>query len=130
MNKVLFIVRGVPGSGKSTLAKMLSPIDNICEADKFFYEDGVYKFDSSKIKQAHEWCKSQVESRMRLGEDRIVVSNTFTREWEMASYFKLASEMDYNVMSVVVENRHGKSNLHGVPDDTVNKMRQRFEISL
>lgn len=130
MNKVLFIIRGVPGSGKSTMAKMLCPIDNICEADKFFYKDGQYKFDATKIKQAHEWCRHQVEARMQIGEDRIAVSNTFTREWEMAPYFDLANKMGYVVISIIVENRHGGQNVHGVPDDTINQMKQRFEIKL
>lgn len=130
MNKVLFIVRGVPGSGKSTMAKMLCPIDNICEADKFFYQDGKYEFDASKIKEAHEWCRSQVEARMQMGEDRIAVSNTFTREWEMAPYFELANAMGYSVISIIVENRHDGKNVHGVPDEVVNAMKQRFQIKL
>ena len=130
MNKTLILVRGVPGSGKSTLAKMLCPIDNICEADKYFMKNGSYQFDASKLKEAHAWCRSQVEARMQLGEDRIVVSITFSREWEMAAYFELAQTWGYIVMSLIVENRHGAQNIHGVPEEHVDAMRQRFEIKL
>ena len=130
MNKVLFIVRGLPGSGKSTLAKMLCPQDSICEADKFFYKAGQYQFDAKKLPQAHEWCKGQVEARMQMSEDRIVVSNTFTKEWEMAPYFELAQKFDYKVICLVVENRHGSQSIHNVPTESVDKMRTRFEVKL
>jgi hypothetical protein len=60
----------------------------------------------------------------------IVVSNTFTQEWEMEAYYKLAEQYDYMVYSLVVENRHGGINEHGVPEETMEKMRNRFEIKL
>ena len=53
MEKILYIVRGVPGSGKSTFAEKLVGHDFlVCEADKYFIdkETGEYKFDISKIK--------------------------------------------------------------------------------
>jgi hypothetical protein len=62
--------------------------------------------------------------------DVIVVSNTFTQEWEMKPYFDLANTYGYQVFSLVVENRHGGSNQHGVPEDKVQIMRDRFEIKL
>jgi hypothetical protein len=60
----------------------------------------------------------------------IVVSNTFTQEWEMNSYFKLAEKYDYKVFSLIVENRHGGKNTHGVPDEKLGIMKNRFEIQL
>lgn len=130
MNRVLFIIRGLPGSGKSTLAKLLCPIDCICEADKFFYKGNQYQFDASKLKEAHSWCAEQVEARMQLGEDRIAVSNTFTKEWEMAPYFKLAQKHSYTIICLIVENRHGSQSIHNVPDESINNMRSRFEVKL
>jgi hypothetical protein len=61
---------------------------------------------------------------------RIVVSNTFTQEWEMKSYFNLAEIHGYTVYSLVVENRHGGVNEHGVPADKLEQMKNRFEIKL
>jgi predicted kinase len=137
MNKILVLLRGLPGAGKSTFANLIWNSYAICEADKFFYDsDGNYNFDPTKLKQAHEWCQAEVEIKMQDNRrnpqyyPEIVVSNTFTQEWEMQKYFDLAEKYEYKVFSVIVENRHGNTNIHGVPDDTLKKMRDRFQISI
>jgi len=135
--KKLYIVRGLPGSGKSTFAGALVGSDFlVCEADKYFIVDGEYKFDGTKIKQAHEWCRTKVETYMKdsLVNDQfyreIAVSNTFTQEWEMEAYYKLAEQYGYMVFSIIVENRHGGVNEHGVPADKLEQMKNRFEVKL
>lgn len=135
--KILTLVRGLPGSGKSTFANFVWNDYAICEADKFFYDkEGNYNFDGSKIKQAHEWCRNEVEIRMKDNQanpqyyPEIVVSNTFTQEWEMEAYYELAKKYGYLVISIIVENRHGGKNVHGVPDEKLEQMRNRFQIKL
>jgi predicted kinase len=134
MEKMLYLVRGCPGSGKSTLAKTISPI--IVEADQYFIDgEGNYKFDGSKIKLAHEYCRAQTEAWMQtkgdqVNVDKIAVSNTFTQEWEMEPYFEMAKRHGYKVFSIVVENRHGGTNIHEVPEEKLEQMRNRFEIKL
>ena len=130
MEKIIYIVRGIPGSGKSTFAKSLGGIH--WEADMFFTDTftGEYNFDPSKIKSAHEWCQLNVKDNMIDSESRIVVSNTFTQEWEMQPYYDLAKEFGYKVFSIVVENRHDGVNVHNVPEDKLEIMRGRFEIKL
>lgn len=129
MNKILYIVRGISGSGKSTFAKTLGGVH--FEADMYFTdENGIYKFDPSKLKMAHNWCMIQTQKAMVNDEPKIVVSNTFTQEWEMETYFKLAEENGYVVFSIIVENRHGGKNTHGVPDDKLEAMKNRFQIIL
>jgi predicted kinase len=137
MNKILVLLRGLPGAGKSTFANLIWNSYAICEADKFFYDsEGNYNFDPTKLKQAHEWCQAEVEIKMQdNGRNpqyypEIVVSNTFTQEWEMQEYFDLAEKYGYKVFSVIVENRHGNKNIHEVPDNTLKKMKDRFQISL
>lgn len=138
LNPTLFLIRGVPGSGKSTFARHLWNDCEICEADKYFYdkETGEYNFNPSKLKAAHEWCRNEVENRMKENKQNsryypeIVVSNTFTQEWEMEPYFKLAKEYGYMVTSIIIENRHGGTNVHGVPEESIRKMKDRFEIEL
>lgn len=60
----------------------------------------------------------------------IVVSNTSTTEKEMQPYLDLAKEFGYTVVSLIVENRHGNSSVHGVPKETLEKMKNRFEVKL
>jgi predicted kinase len=129
MEKILYIVRGIPGSGKSTFAKTLG--GQHYEADMFFIDgNGEYKFDGSKIKLAHNWCMIQTQKAMVDDEPKIVVSNTFTQEWEMETYFKLAEENGYKVFTIIVENRHGGVNQHGVPEDKLQMMKDRFSVKL
>ena len=137
MNGVLFLVRGLPGSGKTSFASAIWNDYAVCEADKFFYDkEGNYNFDPSKLKEAHTWCKNQVETRMIDHQNNqqyypeIAVSNTFTQEWEMEDYFKLAEKYGYKVVSLIIENRHGGQNVHGVPEDKLQIMKDRFQIKL
>ena len=127
----LILLRGLPGAGKSTLANIIC--DQHVEADMFFMnkETGEYEFDASKLKQAHEWCRKMVKEIMDEDEGyNIAVSNTFTQEWEMEGYYELAEEYDYRVHSIIVENRHNGVNKHGVPDEKLEQMKNRFQIKL
>jgi predicted kinase len=129
MEKVLYIVRGIPGSGKSTFAKTLT--SNVFEADHYFYDnDGNYNFIPSEIKQAHKECQDFVRYAMESSIEKIAVSNTFTQEWEMKPYFEMAKEYGYKVFSVIVENRHGNTNEHNVPEEKIEQMKNRFNIKL
>jgi hypothetical protein len=48
----------------------------------------------------------------------------------MEPYYKLAESYGYRVFSIIVENRHGGENQHGVPEDKIEEMRVRFEFRL
>jgi predicted kinase len=126
--KELFLLRGLPGSGKSTLAESLG--GSHMEADKYFTYDGKYEFDVTKLKDAHDWCQNAVRVFMENKSKRVVVSNTFTQEWEMTPYFELAEKHGYKVYSLICENRHGGINEHGVPEDKLKLMKNRFEVKL
>lgn len=140
--KELYLLRGIPGSGKSTLAKQLcsGAGSQYFEADQYFIDDeGNYNFDATKLRNAHEWCRNEVEYSMQFGYRGnpvdlplaiIAVSNTFTQEWEMKPYYELAEKHGYRVYSIIVENRHGGVNEHDVPEEVLDKMEKRFEIKL
>jgi len=132
----LILLRGVPGSGKSTFANVIlqQPNNNpqeVLSADDFFVNnEGVYIFDGTKIKEAHNYCQFRCSERMRQEISRIVVANTFTQEWEMETYYEMAKRYNYRVHSVIIENRHGNENIHGVPEDKLQIMKDRFQIKL
>jgi predicted kinase len=135
--KTLILLRGLPGSGKSTFANYMFS-NNIFEADQYFYdEDEKYNFDASKLHLAHKYCQLRVEHAMEANLisggmyfSEIVVSNTSTTEKELEPYLELAKKYDYQVVSLIVENRHGSKSIHNVPEETLIKMKDRFDIKL
>ena len=121
----LVIIRGIPGSGKTTYAKECYPNHINLEADMFFVqEDGSYKYDPNMIKYAHEWCYQTAAILMRNG-CNVVVSNTFTRKWEMEKYLWIAKKVGANINVIRMNNKF--KNVHNVPDDIIDKMVDRFE---
>lgn len=138
MKKTLFIIRGLPGSGKSTAAEILATCNvsgnlktfPICTADDFFMRDGEYKFNASQLGAAHDSCKKKVLDNMKVGIEKIFVANTSTTQAELNPYYKMAEEYDYQVVSLIVENRHNGENIHNVPNEALERMRARFDIKL
>lgn len=130
----LYLFRGVPGAGKTDLAEnlLLTLPESACYAadDYFTDENGNYNFDASKLKDAHELCQNNTENAMKGRVKHIFATNTFTRPWEMKKYYELAKNHGYRVVSLVVENRHGNKNIHGVPEETLDQMVKRFEVKL
>jgi hypothetical protein len=48
----------------------------------------------------------------------------------MEEYYKMASQHGYRVYSLIVENRHGGVNEHGVPGEKLEQMKNRFQVKL
>ena len=126
--KTLFILRGVPGCGKTSLAESLGGV--YFEADKFFMINGEYKFDYTKLKQAHDLCRHSTEAAMSIGHERVIVSNTFTTEEQMHPYLDLAKDYGYRVVSLVIENRHGNKSIHDVPEESLIAMESKLRNSI
>ena len=116
----LTIVRGLPGSGKSTYAKSLGCFH--VEADMFFIIDGEYKWRQTG--DNHKWCFNQVKMAMENRID-VVVSNTFTQKWELEKYVDLSKEFCYIIEVVSCQGSYG--NTHDVPEETLAKMKERWE---
>jgi predicted kinase len=124
----MILIRGLPGSGKSTLAKYLIGFDFFhYEADQFWMVDGEYKFDMSRIKEAHQWCQDEVRGCLTRGFSPIV-SNTFTTAFELLPYFDIAKEFNIKPQVILVQGSFG--NIHNVPDDVLAKMAARFEYNI
>jgi len=131
MNKKVIILRGLPGCGKSTLAyEMWNEGADVVSADLFFETDDGYQFDPNLLGDAHAQCKRDYKAYIEEGSEYIVVDNTNTQEWEMKWYKKYAEEHGYTVFSIIVENRHNGVSEHDVPEEKIQEMRDRFEVSL
>ena len=111
-NKTLIIIRGISGVGKTSFAKLLGY--PCFEADQYFYHNGKYKFDPTKLFYAHNYCRANVEDAMINGEPKIIQSNTNTTEKEINPYIELAKKYNYQVFSIIMEKRHNGVNLHGL----------------
>lgn len=125
---MLMLIRGVPGSGKSTLARELisqGVIDCHYEADQYFYnERGEYEWDVNHLMDAHDWCRYQAETALERGE-RVAVSNTSLRLRDIRSYLDLARDSGVLPLRIVTL-RSEYGSIHGVPEETIEKMRRGF----
>jgi hypothetical protein len=92
--------------------------------------DGQYVWTPEKVAPAHQWCQNKCRDYMKSQTPRIVIANTNTTAREMQPYMDMARQFGYMVVSLITENRHGSTNVHNVPDATLEKMRARFEILL
>lgn len=132
-NRSLILLRGLPGSGKSTLAGILSEARKypVLSIDSYFTNDkGEYNFEYQNNHLAYKNCEEQTKMQMERGAEKIFVDNTFTMDWEMEPYFKLASQYNYKVFVITVENRHGGENIHNIGKEQLNKMAANYKVKL
>ncbi len=124
----LILLRGLPGSGKSTFAKFLVNISREkivhYEANMYFETSGEYRFDPTKLSDAHQWCRQATSNMLEAGVS-VIVSNTFTRRMELQPYLNLVKQYNVPVTVLHVEGNHG--NVHNVPPETILKMARRWE---
>jgi predicted kinase len=121
----LTLIRGLPGSGKSTYAsRMKTHSTQHFEADMYFVDrNGQYIFDPSRLHAAHTWCLDSATSFLISGIN-VIVANTFTTMKEMQPYFDVAERFSVNVEIIEMRNQYGS--IHGVPDDAMTRMRNRW----
>jgi len=144
--KTLYIIRGLPGSGKSTLGESLASFTNHLSnfkplhdrpkgtydvhsyaADDWFTDSktGKYNFNPKELPDAHEDCRARVMGSMMGNVKIICVCNTFSQAWEAEPYFKLCEQYDYT--PVVIECQSQFGNIHDVPQESIDAMKERWE---
>lgn len=137
-------MQGVSGSGKSTKAEEIMNDYNhavLVSADLYFMQEGGYKFDPSKLGEAHQSCLRNFLDLItgagldhsESGPDLVIVDNTNTQLWEMAPYIQTAAAYGHEIEVIrcvcPVEKAAGR-NLHGVPEEAVQGMASRLEKPL
>lgn len=124
--KIMVIMQGHSGSGKSTLAKHISNVldAEICSADNFFMNGDKYEFDPRWLHQAHTSCKNAAQLCVNNNKN-VVIDNTNTRNWEAAPYVKMGVDAGYTIKFVRATGNF--PNVHGVPDNVVQAMKDRME---
>ncbi len=135
--QVVYIMQGVPGSGKSTVADALAmglraqgEQCNVRSTDDLFIEDQgqdrgfVYAFRPEKLGAYHEWNQRLVAGDLAGGLS-VIVDNCNTRCWEARPYVEAAQRAGANVVFVRCNGKF--KNVHGVPDEKVESLRQAME---
>ena len=132
--KSLILLRGLPGSGKSTLANVLCengkyPVYSI---DDYFtnQESMEYKFEFDKNHLAYKKCEEETINQLKKNCKKVFVANTFTMDWELAPYIKMADKYNYKLFIVTVENYHENENIHQIPMEQIEKMASKYKVKL
>jgi len=136
----VIVLRGLPGSGKSRFALNLIRTENqnhervhVVSADHFFDKGLGYKFDPTKLGEAHNQCLRRYASYvadpgLKAARIVVVVDNTNLSVVEMAPYMALASA--FGISAEIVEfvcsvDEATQRNIHNVPRDVIASMDAR-----
>lgn len=130
----VIIMSGCSGAGKSTYIKSMSFVE-VCSADHFFMQDDVYKFDPTKLGEAHGACLLKYigllqERTFRLEPKIIVVvDNTNISTEEIAPYYALADahKIKVSIHTIICDPEVAfKRNAHNVPLRAIESMCDRL----
>lgn len=136
----LVIIRGLPGAGKSTLAKKICEQHNFEphfyeEADKYMVDkNGEYEFNPSRLSYCHSSCLTKTMDKISYY-GFAVVANTFTTRKEILPYLadfeKIWPFVDFEREVVIVDVKSQFKSIHGVPEEKMQQMRNRwYEIDI
>jgi len=135
------IMSGPSGSGKSTwINKQAWALNaHVYSADYFFGMGADYKFDATKLSEAHGWCLRGFIDACQgfMSGDRdnhvVVVDNTNTTIEEIAPYYSIAKAYGYDIELVTMQvppHIAAGRNLHGVPVGACKAMHERINARI
>lgn len=141
---VVKIMSGLPGSGKSTLIKQnYTPLGKpavkdvvVFSADNFFMVNGVYRFDRSRLADAHDKCLGdfiRAAQSLNGGSKTLIVDNTNVSAMEIAPYYRISQVFGHQVevIRLICDPIIAfKRNVHEVPLRTIMDMHTKMQEPL
>ena len=88
----VIVLHGLPGSGKTTWWEEYFKSAIVLSTDSFFYEEGKYKFDRSKLSEAHTWCLSEFIAVLQNPDNNgrtVIVDNNNLSIFEASPYMEI-----------------------------------------
>lgn len=129
MSKTAYIMMGTSGSGKSSWIRENIPGATVCSADLFFMAGDEYKFDPSKLGEAHQSCLLDFMTSCRMNITTVVCDNTNTTIVEVAPYIAVAQAYGYEVKVIVCDappELCADRNAHGMKLSHIERMSRRM----
>lgn len=134
----LIILRGLPGSGKTALATELIKKNKgygyVFSTNDYFIEDGQFKYDPRKVKDAHVWNVSRAVEAMGKGRELVIINNTNVRKWEAKPYVIAAINNGYSIQFIEPDtewkfdpNELTNRDTHNVPIEVIKRMLRSWE---
>lgn len=137
------LMRSYAGGGKSfkanELAKEIDAI--IVSADDYWYVDGKYKFDVTKLKFAHQECFQKFKNAIANGKN-VIVDNTNLKFEDIKKYFEYLivsnnttkyyyhadiCEVQFNDIEQAILHRTGREDEKNIPKERMYEMYRAFK---
>ena len=140
VKKEITLIRGCSGTGKSTLAKQLVGNGVTLSTDDYFMNNGMYDFDPTKLGTYHKKNQDRAEKHMIKETSPIIIDNTFSKEWEMKPYVKLADKYGYEIdikelpipdIDELMRRQESRKSINkSLPRETVERMIKNFKKNI
>ena len=139
MNKCYILV-GMSGSGKSTWVENNQQTESASVSADYYFsrETGEYKFDASKLGEAHNDCLRNFIDVTQNKFPIVFVDNTNLSKEEIFPYLKIAQAYGYEVTFVLFWPKYNAKttiqvcahrNTHNVPTKTLERQYNKFHDS-
>ena len=140
--KQVIVLQGVSGSGKTAWATKLVEAETertdeyracIVSADDYFVSLAGYKFDPSKLGEAHASCfKTFLACLQREACELVIVDNTNASGEDLSPYMLAASAFGANATIVRVDCDlaiAAKRCVHNVPTNAISRQAEKIRLS-